>query len=188
MATFFQHLRESYRNINPEAARARLVKLRREPSVSRIDKPTRLDRAHALGYKAKKGYIIVRVKLPRGGRQRPKFRSGRRPKHYRRVKILSMNYQWVAEQRANKKFPNCEVLNSYFLAKDGIYYWYEVILVDRIQVSRYNGMEWLSNPANRGRVFRGLTSAARKSRGLRSKGEGAEKIRPSLRAKKGLAH
>ena len=41
----------------------------------------------------------------------------------------------------------------------------------------------LMNLANqRGRVYRGLTSAGRKSRGLRGKGKGFEKMRPSRRA------
>jgi len=35
--------------------------------------------------------------------------------------------------------------------------------------------------------LRGLTSAGRKSRGLRGKGKGFEKIRPSLRANKRLS-
>ena len=34
----------------------------------------------------------------------------------------------------------------------------------------------------RGRAFRGLTSAGRKMRGLLNKGRGAEKLRPSIRA------
>ena len=42
--------------------------------------------------------------------------------------------------------------------------------------------------AQRGRVYRGLTSSGKKSRGLRRKGKGAEKIRPSLRARDHLAH
>ena len=42
--------------------------------------------------------------------------------------------------------------------------------------------EWFSNAKHRTRVYHGKTSAARKSRGLRNKGTGAEKLRPSLRA------
>ena len=38
--------------------------------------------------------------------------------------------------------------------------------------------------SKQGRPFKGLTSAGRKSRGLRNKGKGAEKVRPSLRSKK----
>jgi len=83
-----------------------------------------------------------------------------------------------------KKYVNCEVLNSYYVVKDGKHYWYEVILVDRVQVSTYKGYSWLTPGGNKGRVYRGITSAGRKSRGLRNKGKGAEKIRPSLRANK----
>ena len=163
----------------------RLIQWRRDPSIVRIDKPTRLDRARSLGYKAKQGYILARVKLIRGGRKRPMFKSGRRSKHARRRKIVGKSYKWVAEERAARKYPNCEVLNSYQIAVDGRYYWFEVILVDRKQVSKYKGMEWLAK--EKGRAFRGKTSAGKRSRGLYRKGKGAEKIRPSLRAKKRLA-
>ena len=66
----------------------RLIQWRRENSVTKIDYPTRLDRARNLGYKAKKGYFMVRVKLLRGGRMRPQFKSGRSPKKTRRKKIV----------------------------------------------------------------------------------------------------
>ncbi|MEK6907433.1 MAG: 50S ribosomal protein L15e [Nanoarchaeota archaeon] len=160
----------------------RLIEWRRGNSVVRVEHPTRLDRAHALGYKAKQGYVVVRVKLLRGGRQRPRIKSGRKSKNARRKLILEMNYQWVAEQRANKKYPNCEVLNSYYLAKDGKYYFYEVILIDRELGKKYPKIMNLAE--QRGRVYRGLTSAGRKSRGLRGKGKGYEKMRPSYHAYK----
>ncbi|MCG2717621.1 MAG: 50S ribosomal protein L15e [Nanoarchaeota archaeon] len=163
----------------------RLMQFRREPAIIRLDKPTRLDRARSLGYKAKEGYVVVRVKLIRGGRMRPQFKAGRRSKHMRRKKIVGKSYQWIAEERASKKYPNCEVLNSYQIAVDGRHFWFEIILADRKQVSKYKGMEWLAEGKHQGRVFRGKTSAGRRSRGLRSnKGKGAEKIRPSLRANK----
>ena len=163
----------------------RLIEFRRDLSVVRIDRPTRLDAARSLGYKAKQGYIVVRVKVIRGGRKRPQFKGGRRSKHLRRKKIVGKSYQWIAEERAARKYPNCEVLNSYQIAVDGRYYWFEVILADKEQVSKYKGMEWLAKGKHKGRVFRGKTSAGRKSRGLRSnKGQGAEKLRPSLRANK----
>jgi len=143
----------------------RLIKIRKEGAILRIDHPTRPDRARSLGYKAKQGYLVVRVKLRRGGRMRQRFKSGRRPKAYRRKKIVSKSYKWIAEERAIRRYNNCEVLGSYFLAKDGLNYWFEVIIADRIQASRYKGMEWLKN--GRGRVFRGKTSSGKKSRGLK---------------------
>ena len=87
--------------------------------------------------------------------------------------------------RAAKKYTNLEVLNSYWVSKDGQYYWYEVILVDKEHpaIRADKNIKWISEKKHTRRAFRGLTSAARKSRGLRSnKGKGAEKIRPSLRA------
>ena len=160
----------------------RLILWRREPATVRIERPTRIDRARSLGYKAKPGYIVVRQRVIRGGRQRPQIRGGRRPKHSGRRKDLKMNYQWVAEIRAQSKFNNCTVLNSYYVGQDGQHYWYEVILVDRAHPSIMADprISWIS--AARGRVQRGLTSAGRKSRGLRYKGKGAEKVRPSKSA------
>ncbi|MDD5651475.1 MAG: 50S ribosomal protein L15e, partial [Candidatus Nanoarchaeia archaeon] len=61
---------------------------------------------------------------------------------------------------------------------------YEVILVDpeRPEIKADSRISWICSGKNRGRVFRTLTSAGRRSRGLRHKGIGAEKIRPSLQA------
>ncbi|MFP4424771.1 MAG: 50S ribosomal protein L15e [Candidatus Woesearchaeota archaeon] len=159
-----------------------LIEWRKEPTSMRIARPTRLDRARSLGYKAKPGIIMARQKVVRGGRRRPNDLRGRRTRHSGHRLVLSKSYQAVAEERANKNFQNLEVLGSYYLAKDGKNYWYEVIMIDPEHPAikkdkRYN---WIGK--NRGRVFRGKTSAGLKSRGLRSKGKGAEKIRPSRTA------
>ena len=185
--SMYQYIREAWKDPKEGLGKLwqeRLIKWRKEPTTIRIERPTRLDRARSLGYKAKPGFIIVRQRVPRGGRQRPKIRHPRRPKAMGRRKDLTLNYQVVAEQRAVKKYPNCEVLNSYYVGEDGLYYWYEVILVDKShpQILADERINWISNLQHKGRVFRGLTSAGRKSRGLMHKGKGAEKIRPSLRA------
>ena len=103
-----------------------MIQWRKDPVILRIDNPTRIDRARSLGYKAKKGFILARIKIKRGGRKREKFKGGRRPKHMRRKKVVGISYQVIAEQRVNKQFKNLSVLNSYFLAKDGRHYFYEV--------------------------------------------------------------
>jgi large subunit ribosomal protein L15e len=115
-----------------------------------------------LGYKAKQGIIIVRQRVDRGGRQRPKITGGRRPKHFGRRKNLVISYQVVAEQRAAEKYSNCEVLNSYEVGKDGSYYWYEVILVDRAHPAVMADKQLSQAVSRRGRAYRGLTSAAKK--------------------------
>jgi large subunit ribosomal protein L15e len=165
----------------------RLIQWRKEPSTIRIERPTRIDRARSLGYKAKQGFIIVRQRVPRGGHMRPKniMAGGRKPRRMRRRMVLGKSYHQIAEERANNLYPNCEVLNSYWVAKDGKYYWYEIILIDTANpnIRSDKDISWITGRQHKGRVYRGLTSAGKKSRGLRRKGIGAEKIRPSLRAK-----
>ena len=94
-----------------------------------------------------------------------------------------MNYQWVAEIRAARKYKNLEVLNSYWIGKDGKHYFFEVIMVDPLRPEIRNDpvYKWITSSKNRKRAERGLTSAAKKSRGLRSKSPNL-KVRPSLRA------
>lgn len=162
----------------------RLIQWRTEPVTLRIERPTRIDRARSLGYKAKQGVFIVRQRVGRGGRMRPNITGGRRPKHNRQKKVVEKNYQQIAEERANKQFLNAEVLNSYYVAEDGKNYWYEVIMLDRRHPSVLSdkSLSWIGNDVHRGRAYRGLTSAGRRSRSLHKKGFGVEKARPSLRA------
>jgi large subunit ribosomal protein L15e len=179
----YQYIRDAWKKPREiDFWQHRLVKWREEPSTLRVERPTRLDRARSLGYKAKPGFILVRQKINRGGRQRPQIRHPRRSKAMSRRKDLTMNYQSVAENRAARKYPNCEVLNSYYVGEDGLSYWYEIILVDRLNPSVLADpkISWIMR--QKGRSERGLTSAGRRSRGLLNKGKGAEKIRPSLRA------
>ncbi|MFH1916914.1 MAG: 50S ribosomal protein L15e [Nanoarchaeota archaeon] len=160
----------------------RLILWRKDNVTTRIEHPTRIDRARSLGYKAKEGYVIVRQRIKRGGKRRPDIKGGRRTAHSSQKLDLRINYQRVAEDRAVSKYPNCEVLNSYWVAKDGVSYWYEIILVDRSHPSILSDqrISWIAN--EHGRVKRGLTSSGKKSRGFLRKGKGAEKIRPSRRA------
>ena len=183
----YKHIRDLWKKpqVNmPELWRERLLKWRREPSTVRIDKPTRIDKARSLGYKAKQGFLIVRQKVLKGGRTRQYDTHGRNPRKSRKRLVLDKSYKQVAEERANKKYPNCEVLNSYWVAQDGKTYWYEVILIDKAHpvILADKNINWISEKQHKGRVYRGLTSAARKSRGLRNKGKGAEKVRPSKAA------
>ena len=169
---------DEFRQINKE----RLIEWRKEGSTVRVSRPTRIDRARSLGYKPKSGVVVVRQRVLRGGRRRPDIKGGRRSKHARQLKILDKSYQAVAETRAADRYPNMEVLNSYYLAQDGLRYWYEVILVDRESREVVADKNLSSVAKSKGRVYRGLTSAARKSRGLGNKGTGSEKLRPSRSA------
>lgn len=179
----YKYLRQTWKDPTL-LVRQKSIKWRREPAILKIERPTRLDRARSLGYKPKRGIIIARVRIKRGGKMKPIFKGGRKPKKMRRKLVLDKNYQRVAEERANKVFHNCEVLNSYFLGKDGIHAWYEIILIDPAapEIKADKNLNWICSKHQRGRVYRGLTSSGKKSRGLRRKGKGAEKLRPSRRA------
>jgi large subunit ribosomal protein L15e len=154
-------------------------------SIVKLDKPSNLPRAHSLGYKAKSGFVVVRVRVRKGHGTRTRPSKGRRPKRMGQNKITrGISIRWIAEQRAAKKHPNCEVLNSYWVGEDGKHKYFEVILVDvnAPEIKADKEISWICGPQHRGRAERGLTSAARKSRGLRGRGKGFEKSRPSLRA------
>ncbi|MBR9677063.1 50S ribosomal protein L15e [Candidatus Woesearchaeota archaeon] len=182
---FYKKIRELWKKPKanmPELTRERLIQWRKEDSTVRIQRPTRLDRARSLGYRAKPGFVIVRQKVSKGGHKRPKIKAGRRSAHSGQTMTLKLNYKAICERRAAKKYINCEVLNSYWVGEDGKQQWYEVILVDRTNPSILadKKINWISTEKNR--ALRGLTSAQKKSRGLRKKGKGAEKMRPSRRA------
>lgn len=153
----------------PKTLRERLIEWRDSPTVVRVDRPTRLDRARALGYKAKQGFIVVRVKVSKGGLNRPRPDSGRRPK---RMGVYgyspAKSTQLIAEERANDKYPNLEVLGSYYVGEDGTYKYYEVILVDphHPAIKSDKDVSWITEPQHRGRVYRGKTMAGRRMRGL----------------------
>lgn len=172
-------------NPNNELQKERLIKYRRQGSVVRVERPTKLSRARTLGYKAKQGYIIVRSKIRRGSRRKSRPSRGRKPKHQGVKKITPRkNLRYIAEERAARRYPNLEVLNSYWVAEDGRHKWYEIIMVDPNHPSIKNdpNINWICEKQHKRRVYRGLTAAGKKTRGLYNKGKGAEKVRPSLRA------
>lgn len=189
--TLYKAIRQAWKDPDAsyvrELQRSRLVRWRRGAAVERVERPTRLDRARSLGYKAKQGIAVVRSRVRRGGLRKPRPRAGRRPKRFGVRKItMAKSLRRIAEERAGRKYPNMEVLNSYWVGEDGRHKYYEVILVDphhpAIQADKDLG--WLADPAHTRRAERGLTSAGKKGRGLRVKGKGAEKVRPSARARR----
>jgi large subunit ribosomal protein L15e len=100
---------------------------------------------------------------------------------------MAKSIQRMAEERVNRRYPNLEVLNSYWVGEDGKNKFYEVILLDPAHpaIKSDKQLGWVSSGnSHRGRAFRGKTSAGKRGRGLYNKGKGAEKLRPSLKANK----
>ena len=116
---------------NSSDIRDRVVGWRKQNAVTRIDKPSRIQRARRLGYKAKQGIIVVRMRVGTGGMRKQRPRGGRRPKHLGVTRIKAdVTMKQVAENRVLVRYPNLKLLGSYFVYKDGMHYWFEVILAD----------------------------------------------------------
>jgi large subunit ribosomal protein L15e len=180
----YHHMARSFRltqgDEGAELRHERLLTWRRDHTVTRLLHPTRLDRARAIGWKAKTGFLIARVR--RGGQRKRAIIAGRRPKRKGILRMtLQKSLQRIAEERAQKHYPNLEVLNSYWVGEDGKEKFYEVVLLDPAQpaIAKDPKLEWILGATHKGRVFRGLTRAGRDGRGLRWKGKGAERMRPS---------
>ncbi len=171
---YYKYMTESFikeYKERPQVYKQRLVAWRRDAPIVRVMKPLNIARARTLGYKAKKGYVIVRVRIPKGLRKVPAPSRGRKPSHSGRFFSAQLSDQAIAEQRANAKYKNLEVLNSYWVGEDGSYKYFEVILIDPQRAEVEVQAKHVA-----GRAFRGLTSVGRRARGLRFKGTRRPKL------------
>ncbi|KAJ3683853.1 hypothetical protein LUZ60_014080 [Juncus effusus] len=167
--------------------RVRCWEYRQQPSIVRVTRPTRPDKAHRLGYKAKQGFVVYRVRVRRGGRTRPVAKGivYGKPKHQGITQLkFQRNKRSVAEERAGRRLGGLRVLNSYWVNQDSTYKYFEVILVDTAHEAVRNDprVNWICKGVHKHRELRGLTSAGKKGRGLRGKGHRNHKARPSKRA------
>ncbi|MFH1125707.1 MAG: 50S ribosomal protein L15e [Candidatus Altiarchaeota archaeon] len=189
---YLKYLKKAYKSLNkPEGGMLREIiaerrkELRNSPPVSRVEHPTRIDQARKYGYKAKQGYVIVRVRIRSGGMRKSRPSRGSKPAHFGIEKItMGKSIQRMAEERANKVYSNLEVLGSYQIFKDSKKHWYEIVMVDPRHpvIQKDKTISWITQKQHRKRAFRGLTPAGRKGRGLYNKGRGSERSRPSIRA------
>ncbi|KAA6394644.1 MAG: putative 60S ribosomal protein L15 [Streblomastix strix] len=167
--------------------RVRVWEYRQLPVCHRVTRPTRADKARRLGYKAKQGVLIYRIRVRRGARKRPvaKGITYHKPKYHGVNQMtFQRNCRATAEQRVGRRCPNLRVLNSYWVGQDGCFKWYEVILVDPNHAAIRNDprFQWITKPVHKHREQRGLTSAGRHHRSLMGKGHGYEKLRPTRKA------
>ena len=187
--SFYSHIRDAWKRPNEgllgELQWQRKQEWRKQGAIVRVDRPTRLDRARSLGYKAKQGVVVVRTSVRKGSARKSRFRAGRRSKRQGVTRITRQkNLQRIAEERSVRKYPNLRVLNSYWVGEDGSQKWFEVILLDPEHPAIQNDpdLNWILDEAHTRRTFRGLTSAGKRNRGLRNRGKGAERNRPSRTA------
>lgn len=187
----YKYLEEMWRKKQSDVmrflARMRNWEFRQLPAVHRASRPTRADKARKLGYKAKQGYMIYRVRVKRGGRKRRVAKGivyGKPTNQGVNKLKAKRNLRSIAEERIGRKCGGLRVLNSYWVAADAIYKWFEVIMIDPFhKVIRDDPrINWICKNTMKHRELRGLTAAGRKARGLLAKGKRATKLRPSKRA------
>ena len=159
------------------AYRAKVISWGKGPAMAKVERPSNLVRARRLGYKAKQGYVVVRVRVDKGRRTRRKPSGGRKQKSNYRFVQPQMSHQAIAEQRVNRKYRNLEVLNSYWIGEDGNRKYFEVILADPTKPSVN-----ISAAIRQGKAFRGLTSAGNSRSPSKKKG-----LNKRLRRKKMVA-
>mmetsp|Transcript_65809 Transcript_65809/g.148493 ORF Transcript_65809/g.148493 Transcript_65809/m.148493 type:complete len:205 (+) Transcript_65809:88-702(+) len=166
--------------------RLRTWEYRQLPVLHRASKPSRPDKARRMGYKAKQGYVIYRVRVRRGDRKK-RVAKGivyGKPCHQGVNKWkATRSLKTVAEGRVGRKCGSLRVLNSYWVAQDALHKWFEVIMIDPFhKVIRDDPrINWICKPVMKHRECRGLTAAGKKSRGLLSKGRRASHLRPSYK-------
>ena len=161
--------------------RVRAWEYRQLPKLWRCSQPSRPEKAHRLGYKAKQGFVVYRVAVRRGGRKRPNGKGivyGKPKNHGINELKFARNLRSVAEERVGRRRGNLRVLNSYWVNQDATYKYYEVILVDpeHAAIRRDPRIQWITKPVHKHRELRGLTSAGRQGRGLRKSGHRANKL------------
>ena len=165
--TLYKAMKKTFQSEYKERSplyKERLVKWAAEPPITRIDGPTNIARARELGYKAKQGVIVARVRVNKGLSKREKARKGRKPSKNGRFFAMEKSFQSIAEERAARKFINCEVINSYYIGEDGSHKFFEAILVDRSHPSIRADRMYSQAVSRKARAFRGLTHSGREHR------------------------
>lgn len=167
--------------------RVRAWEYRHQNACVRLTHPTRPDKARRLGYKAKQGFVVYRVRVRRGGRKKTVHRGivhGKPSSQGVNQNNPARSHRVLAETRVGRRCPNLRVLNSYWVNQDATFLYFEVVCVDPFHkaIRRDPKINWICKTSMKHREMRGLTSAGRKARGLRTKGNGAAHSRPSKAA------
>lgn len=186
----YKYLEEMWRKKQSDVMRfllrVRAWEYRQQPKIYRLNGPSRVDKAHRLGYKAKQGYVVYRVAVRRGGRKRPNGKGivYGKPKHHGINQLKARrSLRSVAEERVGRICGNLRVLNSYWVNQDATYKYFEIILVDpqHKKIRKDTRINWIVAPTHKHRELRGLTSAGRQNRGLRKRGHKANSLIGSSR-------
>ncbi|KAJ9091575.1 hypothetical protein QFC19_009031 [Naganishia cerealis] len=174
MAGAYKYIAELYKKKQSDVmlflARVRCWEYRQLAVIHRASRPSRPDKARRLGYKAKQGYVVYRIRVRRGNRKKPVPKGATYGKPVRQG-VNHLKFQRglraTAEERVGRRCGNLRVLNSYWINQDGVYKYYEVICVDPSHkaIRRDARINWIANPVHKHREARGLTAEGKKNRG-----------------------
>ena len=114
----YKYLQELWRRKQSDVIRfvlrVRCWEYRQLPVIHRVQRPSRLDKARALGFKQKQGYVIYRVRIRRGGRKRAVHKGiiYGKPVHLGiRKQKKARSHKNVAEEKIGRVCKNMRVLN-----------------------------------------------------------------------------
>lgn len=171
----YKYLEEIYKKKQSDVMRfllrVRCWEYRQYNVIHRASRPSRPDKARRLGYKAKQGFVIFRVRVRRGNRKRMAKKGATYGKPVNQG-VTQLKFQRslrsVAEERVGKRCGNLRVLNSYWVNQDATFKFFEVILVDPSHQAIRNDprINWIAKPVHKHREMRGLTSIGKKNRGI----------------------
>merc|ERR1711977_238378 len=133
----YKYLRELWNRKQSDVMRfvqrIRAWEFRQLPTIHRATRPTRPDKARRMGYKAKQGYVIYRVRVRRGGRKRP-VHKGQVYGKPRNAGINALKFRRSirskAEEKVGRRCGNLRVLNSYWVNQDATFKYFELIMID----------------------------------------------------------
>ncbi|KAI9626645.1 hypothetical protein KEM48_010271 [Puccinia striiformis f. sp. tritici PST-130] len=148
--------------------RVRCWEYRQLNVIHRASRPSRPDKARRLGYKAKQGFVIYRIRVRRGNRKKPVKKGATFGKPVRQgVNHLKFqrSLRSTAEERVARRCGNLRVLNSYWINQDGVYKYFEVILVDPSHkaIRRDPRMNWICDPVHNAEKVVDLPVPARRT-------------------------
>ncbi|MEN2498760.1 MAG: 60S ribosomal protein L15 [Marteilia pararefringens] len=151
--------------------RLRTFELRQLKPIHRVTKPSVPHRAHALGYKAKQGYVIISVAIRRGTKKvnaKHGIKYGKPSNNGIRQKRKSLSLQAMAEQKVGREYQSLRMLGSYWVAQDANSKYYEVIMVDPMHAAIRNDskINWICDGTSKRREARGKTHATKSSRAI----------------------
>ena len=187
----YKYLEELWRKKQSDLCRfvlrVRTWEYRQLPVIHKCTRPSRPDKARKVGYKAKQGYVVYRIRIRRGGRKRntPKGCVYGKPRNLGIAKLkAARTLKSVAEERVGRKCSNLRVLNSYWVGQDASFKFFEIVMVDPSHkaIRRDPRINWIVSSKHKNRQLRGLTATGKKARGMNQKGHKAMKKRPSRRS------